>query len=352
MASSTVLRAVLAFVLLGLALGLLSRDFISLEPAVPNGGAAPQLLLSQDVVIQANVNQTQPPSSVVSSVNNTLPPQSAAFTSINASAASSQHAASLPTRVLCLVVKNEARFIREWIAFHTLAAGFNKVIVFDDSSSDDLLSVLATVPASLVRYVNASWPRKMHSRHVAVNLQNMAISMCLDEFWDTAQVRLLYIYAPNAAATPLTRCARKVLAFVDVDEFVFPCRDTWNSSSIEATWDNVVASGLAAVDKQRPVLHNCPKELRRKGGRPFSFRFPCLRFGLNGHAVTPNGSVVASYTRRASYTRLDDSYVPTYFRYASDGGRPLTPKERLDLIYGSVRLFLWWGRGRHARTGG
>ena len=73
MASSTVLRAVLAFVLLGLALGLLSRDFISLEPAVPNGGAAPQLLLSQDVVIQANVNQTQPPSSVPASSKQPAP---------------------------------------------------------------------------------------------------------------------------------------------------------------------------------------------------------------------------------------------------------------------------------------
>lgn len=57
----------------------------------------------------------------------------------------------------CVVVKNEARDIGEWVAYHHLI-GFDELIVYDNSSTDGTLSVLRTAARSLPVHIFA-WPR-------------------------------------------------------------------------------------------------------------------------------------------------------------------------------------------------
>ena len=37
----------------------------------------------------------------------------------------------------CIIIKNEAEYIKEWIDFHLLV-GFDKIILYDNESNDNL----------------------------------------------------------------------------------------------------------------------------------------------------------------------------------------------------------------------
>lgn len=43
---------------------------------------------------------------------------------------------------ICVIVKNEAPYMKEWIDYHRLV-GVEKFYVYDNESTDSLLSVLA-----------------------------------------------------------------------------------------------------------------------------------------------------------------------------------------------------------------
>lgn len=62
--------------------------------------------------------------------------------------------ASLPRVAACARVRNEGRYLREWLEFH-LEVGVSHFYVFDDDSTDDTRAVLAPYAAAGVASV---WP--------------------------------------------------------------------------------------------------------------------------------------------------------------------------------------------------
>ena len=65
----------------------------------------------------------------------------------------------------CLIVKNEAPDIPEWLAYHA-AAGFDAFLVFDNASSDGTFAALAAA-ASLLDVRIVSWGSTSHRAQIA-----------------------------------------------------------------------------------------------------------------------------------------------------------------------------------------
>jgi len=80
-------------------------------------------------------------------------------------------------RVICTVLKDEARFVKEWVEFHH-AAGWSKVVMYDDASSDNITQVLATLPAHYYEHRIVNWTYHKRSRHVQTDLQRQVLSRC------------------------------------------------------------------------------------------------------------------------------------------------------------------------------
>jgi hypothetical protein len=64
---------------------------------------------------------------------------------------------SRPRTAACVVVKNEARDIAEWVAYHRLI-GFDELIVYDNSSTDGTLAALRTAARRVPIHI-FDWPR-------------------------------------------------------------------------------------------------------------------------------------------------------------------------------------------------
>jgi len=61
-----------------------------------------------------------------------------------------------PVAVVCGIIKNEAPYIREWIA-HYLTLGFDHIYLYDNDSTDDLRSSLSGIPSD--KLTVTQWPR-------------------------------------------------------------------------------------------------------------------------------------------------------------------------------------------------
>lgn len=46
---------------------------------------------------------------------------------------------------VCVIIKNEARYLAEWIVYHQLV-GVDHFYIYDNNSEDDLAGVLALFP--------------------------------------------------------------------------------------------------------------------------------------------------------------------------------------------------------------
>jgi len=116
-----------------------------------------------------------------------------------------------------------------------------------------------------------------------------------------------------------------------VDEFLWPCRSEWAASNddnddtrgdaaaaAERMWASVMRKITARVEANKKTARcGSPRD-----NEPFAVSFPCLRYGLNGHAAAHDESVVKSYVRRASYLHLDDE-------------ERLSMEDKARLVYGS-----------------
>ncbi|HSI46892.1 MAG TPA: glycosyltransferase family 2 protein [Ideonella sp.] len=51
-------------------------------------------------------------------------------------------AANRPSCTLCLIAKNEGRYLLEWVAYHRLL-GFDQIVIYDNDSDDDTAALLA-----------------------------------------------------------------------------------------------------------------------------------------------------------------------------------------------------------------
>ncbi len=144
--------------------------------------------------------------------------------------------------VVC-IVKNEALYIAEWIAFH-IAAGVSAFYIYDNGSTDSTVAIARRLSES-VRLEVIPWAN--FGKHI--RSQTVAY---------------------NHAVANFGRHYRWML-FLDVDEFLFPKRDA-----------DLVSAMRNYEDKPAISL-------------------PWMMFGPSGHAHRPNGLVIDEYTERASF---------------------------------------------------
>jgi hypothetical protein len=148
-----------------------------------------------------------------------------------------------------VIAKNEASYLAEWIEFHQLV-GVEHIYIYDNGSTDDTPAVLA--PYLKTGYVT-HLPWACFDASVAPQRQAYAHALC------------------NFG--PLWRW----MAFIDVDEFIFPlCRD--RLGDVLRDYEDLPALALH--------WH---------------------MFGTSGHKTRPQGLVIENYTHRASLPPLGDS---------------------------------------------
>jgi glycosyltransferase involved in cell wall biosynthesis len=155
---------------------------------------------------------------------------------------------------ICLIVRNEARDIAEWIAYHALI-GFDTQIIFDNRSDDGTTAIIkAAAELHDIRY----------------------------HFWPNATQRSQVL--AYDAAREAYRLEFDWMAFVDSDEFVVPHEDTTINAFL-SRFDGF--SGLA--------LH-------------------WAVYGSSGHEDFPQGLVLESFTRRAPETFFPARHVKSIIR--------------------------------------
>ncbi len=155
---------------------------------------------------------------------------------------------------ICLIVRNEARDIAEWIAFHALV-GFDSQIIFDNRSDDDTAAIVKSAAALHdVRY----------------------------HHWADSSVRSQV--AAYEAACQAYGLEFDWIAFVDSDEFVIPSAD------------EPINAFLA----------------RHEGWSGIAVNWAV--YGANGHDGFPGGLVLESFTRRASTEFFPARHVKSIIR--------------------------------------
>jgi hypothetical protein len=150
------------------------------------------------------------------------------------------------TSVICAIVKNEQRFIKEWVE-HNLKIGFDKLYIFEDfgskSHKEQLSDLIEEGKVDLV---------SLQESHVIPHYKK-----------GTSVQKGLYNYFLN-------RCKKEGIAdwcaFIDVDEFIM----------FEKGW------GLKSLER----------EFKDFGGVLLCWK----NFGANGHVKRPEGKVVDNYT--------------------------------------------------------
>jgi hypothetical protein len=153
--------------------------------------------------------------------------------------------ASKPARYLSVVatIKNEGRYLREWIEFQRLM-GAEQVYLYDNGSIDNTNEVVAAHVAEgfVITIPWMTFDIKAHAQ-----LHSYAHALCN--------------FGPQF----------RWMAFIDLDEFLFP----------------VTARNLVEV---LSGYEDCP-----------SLRVPRVSFGFSGHEVPQPGLIIENYTARAPY---------------------------------------------------
>jgi hypothetical protein len=139
---------------------------------------------------------------------------------------------------ICLIAKNEARYIREWLEYH-LMIGVEHFHIYNNGSEDDISGAIQDYS----RYITLiEWPHRG-------NQQKLAYQHYLREY----------------------ASASKWTAFIDADEFL--CY-----SGKESLYDFLAASSSSVA----------------------GFQVPWVIYGTNGHLTRPPGLVIENYTRAHS----------------------------------------------------
>ncbi len=149
---------------------------------------------------------------------------------------------------VALIVKNEARHIQEWAAFH-LRAGVTRFLIYDNGGTDATLETLcATLPQDARTVV--PWAQIFSDARMGREIHNQVLA---------------YAHAASNFGG-----AFRWMAFIDADEFLIP------------TQAASIPDALAHLEEARNVS------------------LPWHMFGRSGHADAPEGGVLANYTRRAA----------------------------------------------------
>ncbi len=155
------------------------------------------------------------------------------------------------------IVKNEALYLPEWLEFHFMI-GVRHIYIYDNGSTDNTKNILEPyLQARLVTLI----PWRNFS--MSLNPQRLAYAHALGNYGE--------IY--------------RWIAFIDVDEFLFPVDDC------------SLATALNNYNSQ-PVI--C---------------LPWINFGPSGHKKKPAGLVIESYTERTVFPPLPEQH--SLLRYKS-----------------------------------
>lgn len=157
-------------------------------------------------------------------------------------------------------VKNEAPYIEEWVRFHR-AIGVRHFHIYDDGSTDGTMDILRSLLSSKFLTI-VPWIMRMRDDGTSVVLNGQAI----------------------AFAHALLNFGGRYdwMAFIDVDEFLLPKRD----STLEDA-------------------------LRHAGGVP-NISLPWHMFGHGGHRSRPKGPVCLSYTARVAHPERQDANASNF----------------------------------------
>ena len=149
---------------------------------------------------------------------------------------------------VCAVMKNEGRYLAEWLAFHR-AAGVDHFLIYDNASTDDTAAVAAAFEAAFPGTVTlVPWPRRPAQRT-----------------------------AYEDSYRRLRRMSRWV-AHIDADEYLFGVEE--DLKAILRDFD-----GAGAV-----CAH-------------------WLIYGSSGHVAAPEGTCIEAFTRRApASTKTNQQY--------------------------------------------
>lgn len=115
------------------------------------------------------------------------------------------------TITIVAIAKDEGRYIIEWLAYH-LALGVNKIIVFCNDSTDDMVRKLAHLAQGDQRIEWVDWPSLSRSSP-QVTAYNEAVKMI----------------------------QTKWLSFIDIDEFIVPIEASSITSWLETIPDDVAS---------------------------------------------------------------------------------------------------------------
>ena len=164
----------------------------------------------------------------------------------------------MPSSTVCLIAKNEERGILEWIAYQRLI-GFDKVMVYDNDSSDSTARIVQRAIANDPSITLTSWPNQPGRRPQL-----------------------------TAYEDALSRCKTDWIAFFDTDEFLLP-RKHDNVSDYLASFDPAITG----------ILLNW------------------LVFGSSGHEKAENRFVIERFTQCASPGHGKNLFTKTIVRPGS-----------------------------------
>lgn len=147
---------------------------------------------------------------------------------------------------IAVVVRNEARFVAEWAAFHR-SAGVRHFVLYDNGSTDGTVEVLArTLPADALTVV--PWVQKLYDGRGGAEIHNQVLAFA----------HAIANFGP----------AFRWMAFIDTDEFIVPRRG----------------------DRIPDVLDEL--------GEAAHLSLPWHMFGRCGHNQPPAGGVLENYLQR------------------------------------------------------
>jgi glycosyltransferase involved in cell wall biosynthesis len=155
---------------------------------------------------------------------------------------------------ICLIVRNEARDIAEWIAFHALL-GFDSQIIFDNGSDDGTARIIRAA-AGLYDIRSHYWPNRSQESQISA----------------------------YQAACEAYRLEFDWIAFIDSDEFLLP------------TEDIRINDFLARYERWSGIAVHWAV------------------YGANGHEDFPPGLILEAFTRRADETFFAARHVKSIIR--------------------------------------
>lgn len=157
---------------------------------------------------------------------------------------------------ICAIIKNEHRFLKEWLDWH-LGLGFDAIHLFEDKGSDSHEEITSQYDnVYLRRYADDAEVRELLSAQGSSHRQVVLYSWFAEKFRDT------YEWA----------------AFIDIDEFV----------TLAEGWS---LNRLCEAFKEYPAVH-------------LSWRMK----GASGHISRPECGVVEAYTEDGEFVEQDTGW--------------------------------------------